>query len=271
VPAVADAVAGAIQEASRGGLVKCPECGTLNSKSAAKCKNCNHALAAVAGKAKADGRSHVAEAVAELLEATGEAKAKGGKRAGRSRKGKFADLPTLATGKRAAPKAEAATPTAKGSAEAAGPTSVAEAVRGVLEADGPKMKLANKPGKTNWVEKAGGLPSYIRRIAEHIKGKNPGWDDGRCIAVAKNAAQKMCASGDVNFPGKQNVNAGSRAEACAAVASWNAKRGKGKVSEAALDVFGGDEFDPRQMSAAEHRAVIATVKQLAEGGLEALA
>jgi hypothetical protein len=453
VPAVADAVAGALQEASRGGMVKCPACKTLNVPGAAKCKNCGHELAAVAGKAKADGRSHVGEAqlhgrqrkdrlgrfadvpgvgddapkgprtrvgntkagkqlthriagtnvggksfqntrdqiriramsrplaadkslhlqmgalpselknakdgdvvtLKSALSPTGSEQvstAFGGSRGGdtatfkarkgtlvhnqaatgmfpgedeqvlpkgtrirvvkrngmttfetipaaiheaainqalwalveaspgpkakaksRGRKGKFADLPTLATGKRAAPKgdADAATPTAKGSGEAAGPTSVAEAVAAVLEADGPKMKLGNKPGKTNWVEKAGGLPSYIRRIAEHVKGKNPGWDDGRAIAVAVNAAKKMCASGDVNFPGKQNVNAGSRAEACAAVASWESKKGRGKVSEAALDVLGGDEFDARRMSVQEHREVIRVVKLLEDGGVEALA
>lgn len=44
------------------------------------------------------------------------------------------------------------------------------------------------------------------------------------IATAVNVAKKMCASGDVNWPGKQQVNAGSQAEACAAVARWNAMK-----------------------------------------------
>lgn len=74
----------------------------------------------------------------------------------------------------------------------------------------------------NWVEKAGGLPSYIKRIAKHLEGK--GMDKSRAIATAVNAAKKMCATGDTSLPGDQQVNAGSKAEACAAVAEWEAKR-----------------------------------------------
>ena len=55
----------------------------------------------------------------------------------------------------------------------------------------------------NWVEKA---------------------DESRAIATAVNAAKKMCSTGDTNFPGVQHVNAGSRAEACEAVAQWEAKK-----------------------------------------------
>lgn len=76
----------------------------------------------------------------------------------------------------------------------------------------------------NWVEKAGGLPSYIKRIAKHLQGD--GMDESRAIATAVNAAKKMCATGDTNWPGSQEVNAGSRAEACAAVAEWEAKKAK---------------------------------------------
>jgi hypothetical protein len=76
--------------------------------------------------------------------------------------------------------------------------------------------------KKNWVAKAGGLPSYIKRIAKHLQAG--GMTEGHAIAAAKNAAQKMCDTGDLNFPGHQDVNPGSRAEACAAIAEWNAKR-----------------------------------------------
>lgn len=79
-------------------------------------------------------------------------------------------------------------------------------------------------GEFNWVTKAGGLPKYIKRIAKHLKAK--GMDASRAIATAVNAAKKMCATGDVNFPGKQQVNPGSKAEACAAVADWEAKKAK---------------------------------------------
>lgn len=61
------------------------------------------------------------------------------------------------------------------------------------------------------------LPPYIKRIAKHLKAK--GMEQSRAIATAWNAAKKMCATGDTNWPGSQEVNAGSRAEACAAVAT----------------------------------------------------
>lgn len=76
--------------------------------------------------------------------------------------------------------------------------------------------------RRNWVQKAGGLPKYIKRIAKHLREK--GMDESRAIATAVNAAKKMCATGDVNFPGKQQVNPGSKAEACAAVADWERKK-----------------------------------------------
>lgn len=84
--------------------------------------------------------------------------------------------------------------------------------------------------KKNWVENAGGLPMYIRRIANHLHAEK-GMQIGHAIAVAVNAAKKMCASGDLNFPGKQNVNAGSHAEACAAVAEWEKKKASARVSK----------------------------------------
>lgn len=91
-----------------------------------------------------------------------------------------------------------------------------------------EVKSSAYPGldrspKKNWVDKAGGLPTYIERIAKHLhyeKGK----DIGQSIAIAVNVVKKMCASGDTNFPGKQSVNAGSRAEACNAVKQWEAKK-----------------------------------------------
>lgn len=76
--------------------------------------------------------------------------------------------------------------------------------------------------RRNWVSKAGGLPKYIKRIKNHLEAK--GMDESRAIATAVNVVKKMCATGDINFPGKQKVNAGSQAEACAAVADWERKK-----------------------------------------------
>lgn len=100
--------------------------------------------------------------------------------------------------------------------------------------------LPNKKNKTNWVEKAGGLPKYIERIAKHLHHEK-GMPLGRAIAIAVNACKRMCASGDVNFPGTQQVNAGSRAQACAAVADWNRKKGQGNLREALLLMEGADD------------------------------
>ena len=92
-----------------------------------------------------------------------------------------------------------------------------------------KVPLTDKPGVSNWVQKFNALPkgSWIRRAAEHLKGK--GMQDGRAIATAVNAAKKMCASGDTHFPGTQQVNPKSRAEACAAVAAWEQAKARAKA------------------------------------------
>jgi len=79
-------------------------------------------------------------------------------------------------------------------------------------------------GAFNWVEKVGGLPKFIKRIRNHLTRK--GMPMSRAIATAVNVVKKMCATGDTNWPGKQNVNAGSRAQACAATAEWEAKKAR---------------------------------------------
>jgi hypothetical protein len=82
-------------------------------------------------------------------------------------------------------------------------------------------------GPDNWVEAAGGLPSYIERIAKHLHYEK-GMTISRAIATAVNVVKKMCAGGDLNFPGKQNIKPTTRAKACAAVAEWTKKKASGK-------------------------------------------
>jgi hypothetical protein len=82
--------------------------------------------------------------------------------------------------------------------------------------------------KQNWVQKAGGLPSYIKRIKVHLQAK--GMTESRAIATAVNVVKKACATGDLNFPGVQQENAGSKAEACAAVADWERKKAQSHAS-----------------------------------------
>lgn len=102
--------------------------------------------------------------------------------------------------------------------------------------DSPKIKITNKPGKTNWVEKynaLGGPTNWIRRCAEHLKGK--GMPDSQAIATAKNAAVKLCSTGDLNWPGLQQANLGSKSEACAAVKQWEEAQAKAAAARAAGD------------------------------------
>ena len=79
--------------------------------------------------------------------------------------------------------------------------------------------------KENWVEKAGGLPSYIERIAKHLHYEK-GMTISHAIATAVNTVKKWCAGG------KGKTTAATKAKACAAVAQWEAKKAKSKVSEA---------------------------------------
>lgn len=65
--------------------------------------------------------------------------------------------------------------------------------------------------------------SWIYRAAKHLHYEK-GMPRGRAIAVAVNAAKKGAASGDLNFPGLQQVNPKSRAEMVAAVATWEAMK-----------------------------------------------
>lgn len=96
--------------------------------------------------------------------------------------------------------------------------------------------IPNKKGKTNWVEKAGGLPKLIERVAKHLQAE--GRTTSVAIATAVNWAKKMCATGTA-FGGKVKVGAKAQAAACKAVASWEAKKGASKarsVAEANIDM-----------------------------------
>lgn len=90
------------------------------------------------------------------------------------------------------------------------------------------MGALDRSPRKNWVEEQGGLPKYIERIALHLVAKGMG--HSRAIATAINASKRMCATGDLNWPGLQNVNPGSRAQACAAVAQWEAMKARARAT-----------------------------------------
>lgn len=85
----------------------------------------------------------------------------------------------------------------------------------------------------NWISRCGRhLPAWIKRVARHIQAG--GRSKSESIAAAINFAKHVCSSGDVaNWPGPQNVNAASRAQACRAVAQWESLKrtcGRGRAS-----------------------------------------
>lgn len=104
----------------------------------------------------------------------------------------------------------------------------------LLEVDSRTLPdLPNDPTKTNWVEKSGGLPNFIDRIAKHLKAK--GMTTGHAIATAVNQCRKVCATGRT-FGGKTEVSAEARARYCKGIAEWEAKKAKTKVAKGAKAV-----------------------------------
>lgn len=80
--------------------------------------------------------------------------------------------------------------------------------------------VPNQAGKTNWVEKAGGLPPYIRRIARHLMA-DAGMSTSQAIATAVNTVKRWARGGG-------DVTAATQAKAAKALAEWNAKKAAGR-------------------------------------------
>lgn len=73
--------------------------------------------------------------------------------------------------------------------------------------------LPNKPGgPDNWVEKVGGLPDFIKRVAKHIFYDSPGMTVSHAIAAAVERIKVLAAKGN--------------AKAIKALAQWEAKKGR---------------------------------------------
>lgn len=92
--------------------------------------------------------------------------------------------------------------------------------------------LERKPGgPDNWVERAGGLPSYIERIAKHLHYEK-GMSISRAIASAVNTVKRWARMGKVakyGDPNHKHVSAKTAALAAKAVAEWEAKKVAGKL------------------------------------------
>jgi hypothetical protein len=123
--------------------------------------------------------------------------------------------------------------------------------------------LERVPGKQNWVDKSGGLPSYIERIAKHIHYEG-GREIGAAIAAAVNTVKRWCHGGTVSKTGgpevAHHVSAATVAKACKALAEWNAKKASHALSlgldrDACSDLdlaeIFGDEIEAHLKLAAE--------------------
>jgi hypothetical protein len=95
--------------------------------------------------------------------------------------------------------------------------------------------LDKKPGKSNWVDEAGGLPDLIDRAARHLHSER-GRPISAAIATAVNWAKKGCATGTA-FGGKVKVSKPAQARMCAAVAEWEAKKKSVGVKKAKGERF----------------------------------
>jgi len=81
--------------------------------------------------------------------------------------------------------------------------------------------LDEHPGKSNWVQEAGGLPEYICEVARAVK--RSGKTTSRAIAIAVGTIKNWAH-------GKGDVDADTRAKAAKALAQWTAMKAKAKAT-----------------------------------------
>lgn len=92
--------------------------------------------------------------------------------------------------------------------------------------------LERAPGKMdNWIEREGGLPEYIERIAKHLHYEE-GMTISHAIAAAVNTVKRWARKGKVvkyGDPKNKNVTTITAAQAAKAVAEWEAKKASAKA------------------------------------------
>lgn len=93
--------------------------------------------------------------------------------------------------------------------------------------------LGTPGGKKNWVDRAGGLPKYIRMVAHALirSGKSKSRAIGMAVGIVRNWAE-----------GKGNVSPKVRAAAVKAIAEWEAKRAGSHVSKGAVTTWNLDDY-----------------------------
>lgn len=107
-------------------------------------------------------------------------------------------------------------------------------LRGLTERGAGSMFLsARKDQKLsiaeyNWVEDTGGLPKYIRKIADHLMKK--GMTESHAIATAVQTVKRWARGGSAAKGQKGHVSADTVAKAVAALAEWEAKRAAARAT-----------------------------------------
>jgi hypothetical protein len=82
----------------------------------------------------------------------------------------------------------------------------------------------------NWVEEVGGLPGYIRDIADSLMKKGTG--ESNAIATAVNTVKRWAKGGPARAGGKGSVSAKTQAKAAAALAEWETKKAAANANAA---------------------------------------
>lgn len=83
----------------------------------------------------------------------------------------------------------------------------------------------------NWVDDVGGLPGYIRDIADSLMKK--GHSESRAIATAVKTVKRWAKGGPARQGGEGHVSAKTQAKAAAALAEWEAKKARANADSAA--------------------------------------
>lgn len=96
-----------------------------------------------------------------------------------------------------------------------------------------KGEIPNKPGVSNWVEDAGGLPAYIEKIAKSlVKTHGVSGAIGMAVGICKRWAR-----------GGDNVTEKTRVQAAAAIAQWEKMKAQSHVGKSADVEFSDEKID----------------------------
>lgn len=109
-----------------------------------------------------------------------------------------------------------------------------EARLAAIEAKYDTSSVGTPGGRQNWVDKAGGLPAFVRAVAHALI--RAGHSKQQAIQLAVGTIRRWASGGG-------DVTDKTRAKAAAAIAEWDAKRGGKDAEPAAGDTADGTEVE----------------------------